>query len=378
VTDPDRDPRQTSAQGPHTDPANAPVADPGPTTPPPGAPVEPARPRRRSWLRRGFYAMTLLVVVWAAVLVPLPYVEYVPGTPTEIEPLIEIEGIETTELDGTTALLTVLLRQQPTVQAVRAWISDDRRLLPITQVFPPDVDRDDFFAREREIFGRQFEVATVIGAQAAGVETALLSEAVVVMVLPDSPADGVLEPGDVIVTVDGEPVVAGEEVQARTRAGEIGDELPLTVRRGDEELSLTVTLGELPDLDFPGMGVSIETAVYDVELPFEIRLAEGTRIGGPSAGLMVALTVYDLLSEEDVLQGRRVFGTGTIDADGRVGPVGGVPEKMLAAAADGAELVFVPASQYDQAMTTAPDDLEVVGVASFDEALEALREHAGS
>lgn len=328
--------------------------------------------RRPSW-RAVFYLVTVAIVLWAAVLVPLPYVEYLPGSPSEIEPLIEIDGVETTELSGRTALLTVLLRQQPALPALRAVLSDQRRLLDLRTVFPPDVDRDDYFAREREIFGRQFDVAAVIGAEAAGFEAEILSEPVVVSVLAGSPAEGVLEPGDVIVEVDGRPVVAAEEIQARTRAGRVGEELPLRVRRADELVATSVTLGELPGVDHPGIGITIETAVYDIELPFEVGLTEGTRIGGPSAGMMTAVTVYDLLAEEDLLAGRVVVGTGTVDADGRVGPVGGVPEKMLAAAAYGAEVVLVPATQLEQAMTTAPPELTVIGVETVDDAIAALR-----
>lgn len=333
---------------------------------------QPPRERRPSW-RLLFYLATVAIVLWAALLVPLPYVEYLPGSPNEIEPLIEIDGADTTELNGETALLTVLLRQQPALPALRAVLSGQRRLLDLHAVFPPDVDRSEYFAREREIFGRQFDVAVVIGAEAAGFEAEILSEPVVVSVLDGSPAQGVLEPGDVVVEVDGEPVVAAEEIQARTRAGAVGEELPLRVRRDGELLETAVTLGELPGADHPGIGIMIETAVHDIELPFEVELAEGTRIGGPSAGMMTALTVYDLLAEEDLLAGRVVVGTGTIDADGRVGPVGGVPEKMIAAARYGAEIALVPASQLDQAMSTAPPELTVIGVETLDDAIAALR-----
>jgi Lon-like protease len=68
------------------------------------------------------------------------------------------------------------------------------------------------------------------------------------------------------------------------------------------------------------------------------------------------------------------MGTGSLDADGQVGPVGGVPEKMRAAAAQGADLVLVPAVLLEDALAAAPDDLEVVGVETFEDALEALRE----
>jgi Lon-like protease len=331
------------------------------------------RSRPRSWWRTAFYVASAALLGWAGLAVPLPYVEYLPGTPASIEPLLELEGVETTPLEGEAALLTVLLRQQPTLPALQAWLDDDRRLLDVHQVFPPGRDRDEFFRTERERFSRQFELAAAVGADAAGFGTELVTEVVIVDVPEGAPADGVLEPGDVVLEVDGDPIVAAEELQARARASDFGDRLELTVRRGGDTVEVTVQLGRIEVSEYPALGVYVQTAVDRVELPFDLRLADGTRIGGPSAGMMVAVTTYDLLSDEDLLGGRTVVGTGTIDADGRVGPVGGVPEKMLAAAAYGADLVLVPALQLDEALARAPEGLDVVGVATLDEALEAIR-----
>jgi Lon-like protease len=332
-----------------------------------------APPRRRSWWRTAFYVASAALLGWAALAVPLPYVEYLPGTPASIEPLLELEGIETTPLEGETALLTVLLRQQPTLPALRAWLDDDRRLIGAQQVFPAGTDRDEYFRAERERFSRQFELAAAVGAEAAGLETDLVTEVVVLELLPGSPADGRLQVGDVVLAVDGEPIVAAEELQARARAGAVGDLLGLTVRRDGQRVGVTVELGRIAESEFPAIGIGVQTAVDRVELPFELQLANGTRIGGPSAGMMVAVTTYDLLSDEDLLAGRTVVGTGTVDADGRVGPVGGVPEKMLAAHAYGADLVLVPALQLDEALGRAPEGLEVVGVSTLQEALDAIR-----
>jgi PDZ domain-containing protein len=348
-----------------------PATDPGPAarTGPDGGGTR----RRRSWWRRAFYLASALLLGWAAAAVPLPYVEYLPGQPTPIEPLIDLEGVDTTDLRGETALLTVLLRQQPTLPALRAWLDDDRRLLEVQRVFPPGQDRQEFFRAERERFGRQFELAAAVGAAAAGVETELVTEVVILHVLEGAPADGRLRPGDVVVAVDGEPIVAAEELQAEARARDFGDELVLTVRRDGGRVETPVELGRVAGSEFPALGVHVQTAVDAIQLPFDVRLADGTRIGGPSAGLMVALTTYDLLSDEDLLDGRVVVGTGSIDADGRVGPVGGVPEKMVAAAEYGADVALVPALQLEEALTRAPDGLEVVGVATLDDAIEALR-----
>ncbi len=331
------------------------------------------RPLRHRLWRAAFHAAAAALVAWAAFVVPLPLIEYVPGTPTSIPTLIEVEGAETTELDGDLLLLTVLFRQQPTVSALGALLSPERELVPEREVYPSDVDRDEILRLERERFARQFDVAVAVGASAAGVETELVTEVVVVQVLPGSPASGSLTPGDVVVAVDGSPLASAEELQALSRAGTEGDRFTLTVRHGGDEREVTLELATFGGVTEPRLGIGIQTAVDEARLPFEVALREGTRIGGPSAGLMVAITMYDLLSEEDLLAGRTIAGTGSLDADGRVGPVGGVPEKLRAAQRVGAELVLVPSAQLPQIEDRIPDGLEVVGVADLTEALEVLR-----
>ena len=323
--------------------------------------------------RTSFYAASAAILAWASLVVPLPFIEQVPGTPTAIPPLVEIEGVETTEVDGRTSLLTIFLRQQPTLPALGALLDGDRELLRVDGVYPAGVDRQEYLTAERERFGRQFEVAAAVGAQAAGIEVELLTEAVIVTVMFGSPADGVLAPGDAVVAVDDEPIASGEELQAITRASEAGDRITLTVRQDGQLRDVEVTLEEVGEDGQARLGVAVQTAVDELRLPFEVRLAENTRIGGPSAGLMVGITVYDLLAEEDLIAGRNVMGTGTLAADGTVGPVGGVPQKMVSAADADADIVLVPALQLEEAHAAAPDGLVVVGVEDLDEALSVLR-----
>ena len=329
--------------------------------------------RRPSLLRSAFYAVSSALILWAGVVVPLPFVETVPGNPSEIPPLIEIEGVEVDDLDGTTALLTIQQRQQPTLPALRALLSSDRSLRPAAEVFPQDIDRDRFRELQREQFGRQFEIAAAVGAQAAGIEAEITTQVVVLDVLPGSPADGLLAPGDIVVAADGEALEGAEELQAITATSTPGDELTLTILHGGQQREVTARLAAIPDADGARLGVTIETALDELRLPFDIGLQPGNRIGGPSAGMMVGLTVYDLLADEDLLRGRTVVGTGTLSSGGVVGPVGGVPEKMRAAAEFDTDLVLVPESQLDIALAEAPDGLLVIGVGTLEEAIEVLR-----
>jgi Lon-like protease len=322
--------------------------------------------------RSSFYAGTAAIVAWAAFVVPLPFVEQVPGTPQSIEPLITIDGTATTDLQGDASLLTILLRQQATAPAISAWLDPNRELLSVEQVYPTGIDRDDYLAGQRERFSRQFDIAAAVGARAAGVEVELVTEAVIVDVLPGSPADGLLTPGDAVLEANGEPIVAAEELQAITRASAAGDELVMLVRHAGATREVVAILEDLGE-EGARLGVAVETAVDEARLPFEVTLAEGTRIGGPSAGMMVALTVYDLLADEDLLAGRTVMGTGTLDADGRVGNVGGVPQKVRAAITAGADIVLVPERQLAEAENLATPDLTIIGVGTLDDALDALR-----
>ncbi len=318
------------------------------------------------------YALSVAAIVLAVVLVPLPWVEYAPGQPTAIPPLIEVTGTEVTEIEGETALLTVYLRDATVWTAARVLLDPARELTPSSQLAPEGLTPE-FFAAQRESFARTFQVATAVGARAAGVDVDVRTEVRVVDVLAGSPADGTFAPGDRIVALDGQPLTDAAVLQARTRAAEDGDELTVTIEHGGTERDATIVLRPLEDGgEQVGLGIVAETRPVGLDLPFEVTLGD-TSIGGPSAGMMTALTIYDLLSDEDLIAGRTVVGTGSVAASGRVGQVGGVPEKVRSAAAYGADVVLVPAEQLEAARRAAPDDLEVIGVETVQDAIAALR-----
>ncbi|MEX0593029.1 MAG: PDZ domain-containing protein [Nitriliruptoraceae bacterium] len=335
---------------------------------------------RGGWGRSVFHGASVAAVLWASVAVPLPFVEYLPSRPQAIAPMISIEDYDedikhVDDEHGHTAMLTVVTRQQPTLAVLAAWFDQDRRLLPVERVFPQDLERSEYRRLQRERFSRQFEVAAAVGARAAGVDAQLVSEVVVVDVVEGSAAEGTLHPGDVIRHVNGVPIEASDELSSLVANGEVGDALDLTVVTDGEIREVTVRLGALPGVDGPRLGITIQTAVDVVRLPFEIALANEVSIGGPSAGLMIGLTVYAMLSGDPALDDLVVTGTGSLDANGGVGSVGGVPEKVRAAVAYGADVVFVPHRQIDEALSVRGiDGMTIIGVATLSEAIEALQE----
>jgi PDZ domain-containing protein len=190
-------------------------------------------------------------------------------------------------------------------------------------------------------------------------------------VLKDSPADGALQTGDIVIAAEGRPVTTSSDLVAQIQSKKPGETVALRVRRSDTALDVTFTLGESPDE--PGRaraGVIVLTHLYDYQLPKELDL-ETRDIGGPSAGLMFALGIYNAFAESDITRGHKIAGTGSITTDGRVGSVGGVKYKAIAAQRAGVSLLLVPADNYDEAKANA-GRVRVAPVSTFRDALDAL------
>jgi Lon-like protease len=329
------------------------------------------------WIRVGLGATSAALVLTAGLVVPMPYVESRPGDVIQTTNMMAISA-DTTEINGQIGLLTVRIVQTSMLATVRAWMDDDRRLRPAPQVYQDDGDHRTYMARQRDVFRRAFTVAAGVGLQAAGHDVVLHTVPQVVGVLPDSPADGVLQPGDLIREYDGIPVTTVQQIIDHAEGTRDGQAINLRVERNGVNLPRTVVAGEVTGMDRPGMGVRLQDADDEIELPFAVDLIDQQGIGGPSAGLMMALTIYDLVSDQDLAAGRLIVGTGTIDSNGVVGSVGSVAEKTVTAIAQGADIMLVPAHQVEAAQQVAQDRIRVIGVATFHDALEALGQVASA
>lgn len=322
--------------------------------------------------RVGVFLLSVVVIGLAAFLVPMPLSESAPGGAVEVAPLVEVDA-PTTELNGTLSLLTARVDQPSIVEVVRAMVDDDRTLGRRDRFVPPTVEQRIYVELQQEEFRRAFRVAAAVGLRTAGLEVELDTAAQVVGVLPDGPSDGQLEVGDVIRSFRGTTVATAEELVEVSRGIREGERVSLEVTRAGRTVEVEVVAGDVPGLDRPGLGITLQTLEEDIDLPVDVELVDQRGIGGPSAGLTVALAVHDLVAEEDLLGGRVVVGTGTVEGDGAVGRIGAIPEKTISAIAAGADLMLVPAGQAGAARRAAEGRVEVVGVATVQDAIEALR-----
>jgi PDZ domain-containing protein len=325
--------------------------------------------RRTTVLVTGTVLLLLFGVLGA--LLPVPYVAQVPGptynTLGDIKgtPIITVVGREPNDASGNLNLTTVGIPQRPLtlVGAVQGWFDSEVTVVPREQVYPSDQSVEQTQRQNRQAFLTSEQAAR--GAALAELD---YPEKVVVQGLSDgSPSKGQLEVGDAIEAVNGVPTPDQDALTAVLAAIPPGTTVPVAYTRRGVPGTGTVTTGAA-DRGGSALGVLVLQTPY---APFDVDI-EVDDVGGPSAGLMLTLGIIDLVGDTDLTEGAVIAGTGTIAADGKVGPIGGIPLKMVAARDIDAELFLVPADNCVEARENAQPGLPMAKVATLDDALTAL------
>ncbi|HEU5013572.1 MAG TPA: site-2 protease family protein [Roseiflexaceae bacterium] len=322
-------------------------------------------------------AILAVLVLLLAPLSMLPLVEgmYAPGPALSVEPMVTVDAAHRHPYDGTFLLTTVSL-QTPIIAAqwLEAQVSPLVTLVPPEQIVPPDMTPQEQVARDNRMLEESEATAIVTALQKAGYKATLSSQAVEVIALAaESKAHGLLEPGDQIVAVNGVLVTSTPELLAQLAKLDPQSTASLAVQRGGERHDIAVPL--LPPAEPggpPRIGIYIQSAGFKVDLPFPVEITPQKIGGGPSAGLMFTLTIYNMLTPGDLTGGHHIAGTGTISLEGSVGPIGGVAQKVAGAEQAGAEYFLSPPENYEAARRAART-IKVVRIATLDEALAFLR-----
>jgi PDZ domain-containing protein len=312
----------------------------------------------------------LVVVLWP---VKVPFFAMSPGPVEDVTDLIAVQDTEVYDLSGDFYLLTVGLREVNVFEYVEAQFDDKVDLIERDVIRPPGVTQEEVRRSNLEAMDRSIDAAIYVALARLGYDVGFTGEGVeVIQTVEGSPADGVLLPGDRYDTVAGQPVETSDEAAAIIRSYSVGDTITLSGTRDEEPITVEITLVPHPDLEGqPMVGVVFDTIDLEMVMPVDVSV-DSRSIGGPSAGMMYTLTLMDLLAPEDLVKGHVVAGTGTISFDETVGAIGGVRQKVYGARSVGAEYILVPQDNYDDALTAADDDIEVVAVGTLQDALDFL------
>jgi Lon-like protease len=305
--------------------------------------------------------------------VTVPYVSLGPG-PTfdtldkfEGKEVVDIKGAEVHKTNGHLNMTTVSQRDNLSLgEALTLWMSGREQLVPRDLVYPPDKSKDEIDEANSQDFKRSED-----SAEYAALDYLKYAPAVTVeTVSKDGASAGKLKEGDAIDAVNGTPVSNLEQFQALMAKTQPGDEVILDFRRKNAPPGIaTVKLGSAPDKKQGVLGIGVVDAPW---APFTITF-NLAGIGGPSAGLVFSLAVIDKLTTGDLSGDKFVAGTGTIDADGKVGSIGGITHKIMAAHDAGATVFLVPAENCDEAKSAHENGIDLVKVENLGGAVDALK-----
>ncbi|MFQ6396433.1 PDZ domain-containing protein [Nocardia sp. KC 131] len=316
----------------------------------------------------------VLVLGVAGSVFTVPFVALGPGptfnTLGEVEgkQVVDVQGAVLDPTTGNLNMTTVSVRDGLNIfEAFGFWVSGQHGLVPRAEVYPPGVPREEIDKSNQQDFKDSEGNAEVAALHFLNLPTVVL----VRKVGDDGPAKDVLAAGDELISINGAPVTTPKDLVAAVGSQQPGNQITVAFRRGETEQTANITLAARPDDAAKGyLGLTpTEGARPPMQVAF--NLAD---IGGPSAGLMFSLALIDKLSPGELDGGKFIAGTGTIDQDGKVGPIGGIQFKMMAARDAGAETFLVPAANCNEAKQRIPDGLRLVKIENLNGAVQSLND----
>jgi PDZ domain-containing protein len=323
----------------------------------------------------GIGLIACLVIVFA---VPVPYVALLPGPtyntlgPLNGKPVVQISGHRTYTAPGHLNMVTVSYIGGPGANppfnifaALQAWLSPHEAVVPQEELFPPGQTQQQVVKQDTEQMVNSQQTAQAAALCQLGISFTTIDT--ISGTIKGLPAKGSLQRGDVIKAVDGKPVTCKSSAASMIRARPVGHRVVLTIERSNTRH--TVVLRTASYKGEPVIGVNV---IESFKFPFNVKINIGN-VGGPSAGMMFALAIIDKLTPGNLTAGKFIAGTGEIDVDGGVGPIGGIQQKMAAARAAGATVFLAPAGNCTDTSGAVPAGLRVVKVSTLRGAIAALQ-----
>ncbi len=325
------------------------------------------------------FSLFLFIIFSSLSLIKTDYYFMSPGPPYQWD--IDYGDVENFDFEGNLYQLTV--RRDEANALIYAWsyVSNSVDLYPREVILPKGVSPEELSQISIQNMKTSENVAIAVALKYLGYDITSKGDGVsVVGILDDSPVKDKLKRGDLLNSINNDEISSASEFIAMLRTYDIGDTVKIGLIRDVEGnlKNLEIETKLIEHVEYKGepmVGFLATTVNERFDFPFEIDIKTGN-VGGPSAGLMMALNVYNNLIPEDITNSLVIAGTGTIEIDGSVGPVGGVKQKVIAAKRAGAELILVPTANFEEAKPLETESTEIVAIDTFDEALQVISEYS--
>ena len=338
--------------------------------------------------RASGWALLVLAIVGTVLLglTPSPYAIERPGPVYNVlgttaiagksVPLITVTGEKTYATSGKLDMLTVYVDGTPEtklswIEVAGEWFDPSHAAVPLDEIFPSGQTGKEADQQSTQEMSSSQEAAQAAALTALHIDYGMTTTVTVAQVIKGTPAAGTLKAGDVLETVNGQQVTSLAALQQAIIANGTATPVVFEITRNGSPQTVDITPVINADTKKPSIGIYTGGS-STFTFPFRVKI-QLQDVGGPSAGMMLALGIYDKLTPGDLVNGKHIAGTGTIDPDGTVGAIGGIRQKLYGARDDGATWFLAPQSNCDEVVGHVPSGIRVVAVKTLDDSLAAVK-----
>ena len=320
-------------------------------------------------IKENLWFIITLIIIIALFNIRLPYYISAGGGTIDISDRIQIENKEDPEINGSLNMLYVTEYEATIPTYLLSFLFKDWELEEVSEVQINEESTDEIYERNRIMLNNSIQNAIFVAYNAAEKNIKINDYTNYVIA---TTSDNGMKIGDEIKEINGTEVKNIQEIKEIISESEVGDKLEVTIERDSKEKTISVPVYEENNSKLIGIAMITN---YEYELDPEINVEFKKSESGSSGGLMMALSIYNVISGKDIVKGRNIAGTGTIDIEGNVGAIDGIKYKLMGAVNEGMDIVLVPKDNYEEAKKVKEEknyDIEIVSVETFNDAIEYL------
>lgn len=324
-------------------------------------------------------ALSLITLTCVAGLMPVPYVTMRPGPvfntlgDFDKKPMFTFgDGVKTYPTSGTLDFTTVSVTRADSHvtlgAAIKGFFNKDVAVVPKSLIYPEGQSEATSSKQSAAELDSSKDSSRVAALRAAGYK--VTGVPVIAGVVKGGAAEGTLRTGDIVKAVNGVTLTTDQALVDAVATHKPGDVVKVTfTRKGKEQTASITTKPDADNPKLPRIGVMLGTKYT---YPFKVDNNVGRQIGGPSAGTMFALAIYDKLTPGALTGGERIAGTGEMETDGTVAPIGGIRQKMAGASHTGVKVFLVPAANCAEATDGDDFGMKLVKISNLKDAISSL------
>ena len=323
----------------------------------------------KNYIKNNYKELLIYIILFVFLTFPLPYYIYIGGGTINLEKRIDLAYNEKGSYN--LAFVKQMHATIPTYLLSKVISSWDLESVSDSKI-DEEESTNDIYERERLYLEEANANAIINAYKLAGKEVNIKDSSYKVIYI-SSKSDTDIKIGDKLISVNGVKINNNTEYKEYLKSLNVGDKLSVKVERNNKEVDCYAKLIDLNNEKIIGLYL---VNIYDYEVNPKVNLKFNWNESGPSGGFMLSLAIYDRLIADDLTKGRKIVGTGTIDATGNVGEIGGVKYKLMGAVSSRADIFFVPEANYQEAIDTKNKynyDILIIKVKNLQEAIDYLK-----